>query len=236
MGNQHRSNSLLFGSILYAVVGGCADRKKETHIDNKGSTIVNGTKVKYTQLAEDTGNTMRAIIGDITTLKVDAIVNAANAPLIRGGGVDNAIHEAAGSELEDACKQLGGCPPGDAKITEAYKIQNVQRIIHTVGPIIKKGSTVSDSDRKILRSCYEKCLDLAEQNKLKSIAFPSISTGVYNFPKEEACQIAIETVRGWLNKHPNTIDKVLFCCFLKEDKAYYDNHMKVIRTIATSAT
>lgn len=153
------------------------------------------------------------IQGDITKLKVDAIVNAANTTLLGGGGVDGAIHRAAGPQLLEECKKLGGCPTGQAKITKGYNLP-AKYVIHTVGPVWNGGNNNED---ELLASCYKNSLKLALENKIKTIAFPSISTGAYRFPVERASKIAFSTVNEFLNKHPE-IEKVIFCCF--DEKTY----------------
>ena len=159
---------------------------------------------------------LRALHSDITTLQVDAIVNAANSSLLGGGGVDGAIHAAAGPGLLRECERLGGCPPGRARITGAHRL-NAKRIIHTVGPIWSGGH---QGESSVLASCYERSLHLAMEYELKSVAFPSISTGVYGYPLELAAPVALRTVREF-TAHTDEIDEVIFCCFSKGDFAVY---------------
>lgn len=154
--------------------------------------------------------------GDITSLEIDCIVNAANNKLMGGGGVDGAIHSAAGSELKAECATLGGCGTGDAKITGGYKLP-AKYIIHTVGPI---GEIAERLD-----SCYCTSLRILKEHNLKSIAFPCISTGVYGYPNEKATHVAIKAVRHWLESNANLVDRVIFCLFLKEDIKIYHNLM-----------
>jgi O-acetyl-ADP-ribose deacetylase (regulator of RNase III) len=158
---------------------------------------------------------------DITTLKVDAIVNAANTTLLGGGGVDGAIHRAAGSELLEFNKKLGGCKTGEAKISPGFKLP-AKYIIHTVGPVWQDGNNNED---KLLANCYYNSLKLAVENKIKSIAFPAISTGVYGFPVERATKIAIKTTRKFLEDN-NQIEEIIFVCF--DDKTYqaYNNFLE----------
>lgn len=160
--------------------------------------------------------TLRAIHADITTLRVDAIVNAANASLLGGGGVDGAIRSAAGPGLVDACRRLGGCAPGQAKLTPGFDLA-AKHIIHTVGPVWRGGS---EGEADVLRSCYRECIALAESNNVASIAFPAISTGVYNYPIGEATRIAIATVSEAV-EGTRVIGEVLFCCFSPADLAQY---------------
>ncbi len=161
-------------------------------------------------------NKIELFAGDITTLKVDAIVNAANTSLLGGGGVDGAIHRAAGNELIEECRTLNGCETGDAKITKGYKL-SASYVIHTVGPVWKGGN--SDEPKK-LASCYRRCLEIAMENGLKTIAFPNISTGVYGYPKKDAAEIAFKTVTQFLEKNHN-IEKVIFCSFDSENREIY---------------
>jgi len=151
--------------------------------------------------------------GDITQQKVDAIVNAANTSLLGGGGVDGAIHRAAGPELLEFNRKLGGCPTGEAKISPGFRLA-AKFIIHTVGPVWNGGKNNEDN---LLASCYKNSLKLAVENSVKSIAFPAISTGVYRFPLDRATKIAVEEVKKFLEKN-ETIEKVIFVCF--DDETY----------------
>jgi len=153
---------------------------------------------------------------DITTLAVDAIVNAANSTLLGGGGVDGAIHRAAGPRLLEECRTLGGCPTGQAKITKGYNLP-AKWVIHTVGPVWRGGSRGED---ELLASCYRTSLELAVENSVRTIAFPAISTGVYGFPLERATAIAISEVRSFLERNPS-FEKVIFVCFGKHTHECY---------------
>ena len=161
---------------------------------------------------------IRLEIGDITKQKVDAVVNAANSTLLGGGGVDGAIHRAAGPKLLEECKTLNGCPTGEAKITKGYNLP-AKFVIHTVGPVWNGGNRNED---KLLESCYKNSLTLAEENGIKTIAFPAISTGVYGFPSDRAANIAVRTVKEFLEKD-DSLDKVIFICFDEKTHLHYKN-------------
>ena len=150
--------------------------------------------------------------GDITKLDVDAVVNAANSSLLGGGGVDGAIHRAAGPELLAECRTLGGCETGSAKITRGYRLP-AKHVIHAVGPVWSGGGR---GEEELLASCYSTALDLATAHRLRSVAFPAISTGVYRFPADRAARIAVATVVAELSGSPSGVDQVVFCCFSAE--------------------
>nr|VFJ49484.1 MAG: O-acetyl-ADP-ribose deacetylase (regulator of RNase III), contains Macro domain [Candidatus Kentron sp. DK]VFJ49874.1 MAG: O-acetyl-ADP-ribose deacetylase (regulator of RNase III), contains Macro domain [Candidatus Kentron sp. DK] len=154
------------------------------------------------------------VVGDITKLSVDAIVNAANGTLLGGGGVDGAIHRAAGAELKEACRALGGCRTGEAKITPAFRLP-AKWVIHTVGPVWSGGNA---NEPDLLADCYGNSLALAlQQQGISSIAFPAISTGVYGYPKRAAAKIALEMVR----KYQDRFEEIILCCFGEKDAAIY---------------
>ena len=158
-------------------------------------------------------------VADITTLTVDAIVNAANTSLLGGGGVDGAIHHAAGLELQTECRMLGGCETGSAKITRGYRLQ-AMHVIHAVGPVWQGGG---QNEEALLASCYSTALMLAGQRRLASIAFPAISTGVYRFPPDRAARIAVGTVAADVAAAPSNMKQVIFCCFSPESAKHHEN-------------
>lgn len=155
--------------------------------------------------------------GDITKLDVDAIVNAANSSLLGGGGVDGAIHRAAGPELLEECRKLGGCPTGEARITRGYRLP-AKYVIHTVGPVWRGGA---QGEPELLASCYRNSLALAAAHDVRTIAFPAISCGVYGYPIDEAAMIAVRETRAFAGRHPS-LERVLFTCFSDDVAAAYE--------------
>lgn len=164
---------------------------------------------------------IKLVDADITTLQVDAIVNAANNSLLGGGGVDGAIHRAAGSGLLQECRRLHGCATGDARITKGYNLP-AQFVIHTVGPVWQGGSS---GEEDLLAGCYQKCFKLARENNLRTIAFPAISTGVYGFPKKKAAFIAVRETRKALSDNEE-LERVLFVCFNTETRTAYEEVLR----------
>jgi O-acetyl-ADP-ribose deacetylase (regulator of RNase III) len=168
---------------------------------------------------------LEPIRGDITRLSVDAIVNAANSSLLGGGGVDGAIHRAAGPELVEACRKLHGCATGDAKATPGFRLPS-KWVFHTVGPVWNGGRHKED---ELLASCYRRCLELAREPRVRSIAFPAISTGIYSFPPERAANIAIETVQAHIED--SDVEQVQFVCFNDETFKIYERLLSIPETV-----
>ena len=166
---------------------------------------------------------LQVVEGDITRQEVDAIVNAANTSLLGGGGVDGAIHRAAGPELLEECRKLNGCPTGQAKITRGYRLP-AKWVIHTVGPVWRDGKRGEDD---LLASCYQSCFALAGQHGIRSIAFPSISTGVYGFPMDRASRIAAAETKSFLDGN-RSVEKVILVCF---GKSAYETHLAAVKEV-----
>ena len=160
---------------------------------------------------------LEVVVADITTLRVDAIVNAANSTLLGGGGVDGAIHDAAGDELFEECRLLNGCETGDAKITKGYRLP-AKHVIHAVGPVWHGGDRGEDEQ---LASCYRRSIELCRENDLTSVAFPAVSTGIYRFPADRAAEIAVSTAVDALKTAP-ALRRVIFCCFSQESAALHE--------------
>lgn len=163
---------------------------------------------------------IKVYLGDITQLKVDAIVNAANSTLLGGGGVDGAIHDAAGPQLLQACRKLNGCAVGEAKITRGYQLP-AKWIIHTVGPVWSAGQ---HNEASLLRSCYVNSFEVAKKSALRSIAFPAISTGAFHFPLQQAAEIAVNVFR----EYENDFEKIIACCFSTDHKRVYESLLRKV--------
>ncbi|XP_057197936.1 ADP-ribose glycohydrolase MACROD2 isoform X2 [Triplophysa rosa] len=192
--------------------------KIPTWASQENSTVTEDEELKSFSLADK----VSLYKGDITILEVDAIVNAANSSLLGGGGVDGCIHRAAGHLLFEECHSLNGCDTGQAKITCGYDLP-AKYVIHTVGPIAR--GNLGQSQRDDLESCYKTSLKLVKDNNLRSLAFPCISTGIYGFPNDPAAEIALKTVKGWIEKNRDEIDLVIFCVFLETDYEIYKRKM-----------
>jgi O-acetyl-ADP-ribose deacetylase (regulator of RNase III) len=165
------------------------------------------------------------VVADITTLAVDAIVNAANETLLGGGGVDGAIHRAAGPQLLEECRRVGGCPTGEARLTRGYRLP-ARFVIHTVGPVWRGGQS---GEPEFLASAYRASLRLARDNALRSIAFPAISTGVYGYPPGPAAEIAVTAATDFVRQHPDAFSELIFCCF---SEASAGHHRAALATLA----
>lgn len=183
----------------------------------RDSKLAASSRAPASSPSESVNNRAALIRGDLTKLHVDAIVNAANTSLLGGGGVDGAIHAAAGRKLLEECRTLGGCPTGESRITKGYRLP-ASHVIHTVGPVYKS----DDVSEPLLRSCYRSSLELAAENGLKSVAFSGISTGIYGYPSMDAAVVACRTVREYLDEHDGPLEKVVFVTFLQKDVDAYN--------------
>lgn len=177
------------------------------------------TNVSNTLIYQNGKSKISIVRGSVVDMHVDAIVNAANSSLLGGGGVDGAIHRAAGPGLLEECRKLNGCKCGEAKITGAYNIKNAKHVIHTVGPVYSG----KEENARLLSACYRNSLDLALTNGCSSIAFPGISTGIYGYPIAEAAQVSLHTVQDWIDAHPDVTMDVYFCCFRDRESEAYMN-------------
>jgi len=172
-------------------------------------------------MKKDVLKRMEVTQGDITRMDVDAIVNAANTSLLGGGGVDGAIHRAAGPELLTECRTIGGCPTGEARLTKGYNLP-ASYVIHTVGPVYN----IKRDNARLLSSCYKNCFEIAASHSIRSIAFPAISCGVYGYPIEDACKVAVDTTSAFLENH-DTIEKVIFVLFSPNELKVYMDYLGV---------
>ena len=196
-----------------------ADIPTLAQVYRNAGTRKSDTSTSHFPASAATNARVGLIRGDITKLRLDAIVNAANSSLLGGGGVDGAIHRAAGPDLLSECRQLGGCPAGEARITRGYRLP-AKHVVHTVGPVFSHAHP--QRSEGLLRSCYEESLKLADANDLKSIAFSGISTGVYGYPSRDAAQVACETVRKYLDTDTSALERVVFVTFEQKDVDAYD--------------